>query len=269
MGYPNNPGMPVYGGNKGFFWSDIYKAYMRNQTDRYMSRVPEQINLRPKNILEILFNDNYKPVFVNKTYYVNKIDGFYAYYFQCSKAMLFLPNIISEFLQIYCQNVIGMEGLEVGRVVFYAAIQVFFNLYGVRIVMGWIIQFNPYLYIWSTVLVNMVDWIEESVGMLIPNMFGLPMQYPVFLGIVTFTQRSISNLIFTMPYLPGEQFRGYWEKRGDYYVFFKSFPYLWYKYGIPNSERLYWQSTRLDIYQYMNETYTNLNIDLLPDQFLL
>ena len=73
-----------------------------------------------------------------------------------------------------------------------------------------------------------------------------------------------------MPFLPSEAQRGQTLINGEMVpiLMFRFFPILWYKEGIPNDIREFWYLQRPDILEFMQKSYSQLNIELLPDSVI-
>jgi hypothetical protein len=261
FGYPNNPGMPkienisdqVYIRSK-FFNSLPFHKTSWPPTDK------------PESWWEVLFGTTPTVQTIPRYIYESKEEGFYNFYIQNYKNMYFLPDWLSEFLQVnlnFCLDLTILESLRESiflLLVFYSQVVV------VRIALGWFILINPYSVPWCY-LVAAVDWIEEVFQGIVPSVLGVNLTGSIFLGILGAIADSLNHLVFTMPYLPseGEPAKILINNKMTDILVFHYLPILWYRYPIPNELRKFWYTERPDILEYLQTAYKNLDVQFLPD----
>ena len=263
LGYPVNPGMPLYP-TRTYFWNS--NGVVNNLPIRTI-RFPPQSN--PQNYIEVLIGDAPKPASIPRIFYESNTDGFYSFYMENYKNIMFLPNWFSEFLQVQCHFCLDISFLEVCREVAFAILVTYFYLISFRIFLAWLISINPYTFP-IAYFIAFVDWIEEYGAGLMPVVGGIGLGTPLLLTVVGKVADSLNHLVFTMPFLPSEGVPGKAIVNGDVkdVLIFKYLPILWYKYSIPNEIREFWYTERQDILKYMQEAYKNVDIQFLPDRIV-
>lgn len=263
LGYPVNPGMPLYP-TRTYFWNS--NGVVNNLPIRTI-RFPPQSN--PQNYIEVLIGDAPKPASIPRIFYESNTDGFYSFYMENYKNILFLPNWFSEFLQVQCHFCLDISFLEVLREVLFASLVTYYSLISLRIVLNWIISINPYTFPFAY-FIALVDWVEESSEGYIPVLGGVGLATPLLYVLVGRLADCLNHLVFTMPFLPSEGVPGKALIDGDMkdVLIFKYLPILWYKYPIPNEIREHWYNERPDILEYMQEAYKNVDIQFLPERII-
>ena len=255
LGYPDSTyGMPV--------------MFFRNDEQFYRSNLPlRQIFRAPfTSVWHIPFGRFPSTSPNPRLHYVNNVEGYYNIYFQDYKNLYMLPNRISEFIQInynICLDTSFIEGLREGAFISLVLYQMIISF---RLITSWFITINPYTYPWR-ILVALVDWIDESFGGFIPSIAGVNLIGMVFTLVLGKCSDALNHLIFTMPYLPGEgqKVNMVIDGAATKIKLFHYLPYLWYKYPIPNEIREFWYYKRPDILDYMMKTYSELDIQWLPE----
>jgi hypothetical protein len=264
FGYPTNPGMPVLPdfGNK---------VYSRS---RFLDNLPRHETFwppfeHPETWFEMIFGPLPKVEAVSRYIYESKEEGFYNFYIENYKNIYFLPDWLSEFLQIQLNFCLDISLLETIREVLFAGLVLYAQMVGLRITLSWFIYINPYTFPWCY-LVAVVDWTEDILQGIVPVIFGVNITGSVFLGLLGSVGDSLNHLVFTMPFLPSEAEETKLlinEEMKDVLVF-HYLPVLWYRHQIPNDLRTFWYQERTDILNYMKKAYKDLNIIILPDNII-
>jgi hypothetical protein len=259
LGYPENPGMPIEANNKVLNIQD----WMETMPERVTYFPPAQ---RPETWFEMIFGPAPKVEPLPRYLYETKNEGFYNFYVENFKNLFFLPDWLSEFIQIKLNICLDISALEISREIVFIGLVLFSQLIALRIALAWLIYINPYTFPWSY-LVTSVDWTEEALQGLVPSVFGVNVTGSVFLGAIGSLADSLNNLVFTMPFLPseGEPTRLVINNQIKDVLVFHYLPVLWYRYPIPNDIRQFWIDERPDILEYMQMAYHDLNLTLLPD----
>ena len=267
LGYPRNPGMPIAAPHE-WGWNNISDA------TRYHRQLPmHEVPFPPRGEVTTFYDIVFKPLpevaFLHKTYYESEATGYYSYFLDHFKNSIFLPDWLSEYLQIDLGYHLDSVKLEYGKQTLFFILIFYMVLIQFRALVYWFLELNPYyglLYFPCA----MVDWFEELFGGYIPNLFGVNMALTLFNMIVGKVTDLLNHLAFTMPYLPSEATKERLFINGEfkYVLNFKYLPYLWYKHPIPNDIRQYWVLERPDILTYMQKSYARLDIDFLPDAVL-
>ena len=262
LGYPENPGMPIEANNKVLNIQD------------WMETIPERVTYfppaqRPETWLETIFGPVPKVEPLPRYIYETKNEGFYNFYVENYKNLFFLPDWLSEFIQIKLHICLDISALEISREIVFIGLVLFSQLIALRIALAWLIYINPYTFPWSY-LVTSVDWTEEALQGLVPSVFGVNVTGSVFLGAIGSLADSLNNLVFTMPFLPseGEPTRLVMNNQMKDVLVFHYLPVLWYRYPIPNDIRQFWMNERPDILEYMQTAYHDLNLILVPDKLI-
>ena len=138
-----------------------------------------------------------------------------------------------------------------------------------RIAISWLIYINPYTVPWSYISVS-VDWTEDVLQGIVPAILGVNITGSIFLGILGVLGDALNHIVFTMPFLPseGEEIKLLINQEVKDVLVYHYLPVSWYRYSIPNEIRNYWYHERPDILEYMQKSYKDLNIPLLPDNVI-
>ena len=262
-GFPENPGMSLLPKVE-------YKWLVPTITDSLPFRkVPYPPQEFPRNYVEILLGRVPKPSVIPRVFYESKTDGYYSFYIENFKNIVFLPNDISEFLQVRCGFCLDLRFLQICHNTLFAMLVIYCYLISIRICLAWMITINPYTSpaIWLVVL---VDWIEELSYGIIPVIGGVNISSPILTTFIGKVADSLNHFVFTMPFLPSEGVlaMAMVDGQAKHVLKFRYLPILWYKYPIPNDVRYYWYTERLDILVYMQKAYEKLDIQFLPDEAL-
>jgi uncharacterized protein YggT (Ycf19 family) len=264
FGYPENTGMPtimdlpndVYARTKFLDSLPVHRTYWP----------PLQ---RPETWFEMIFGPAPKVDTVQRYIYESKEEGFYNFYIENYKNIYFLPDWLSEFIQVKLHICLDISLLETIREVLFVGLLIYSQIVIIRIALSWFIYINPYTVPWCY-LAAAVDWTEDVLQGLIPAILGVNITGSVFLGIIGVIGDSLNHLVFTMPFLPSEAVETKLlinEEMRDVLVF-HYLPILWYRHPIPNEVREFWYKERPDILNYMQKAYQNIDIQFLPDRIV-
>ena len=264
FGYPENPGMSTI-----YDFSD--EASVRS---RFLENLPVHQTFwppiqRPENWFETILGPSPKIDGIPRYVYENREEGFYNFYIENFQNAYFLPDWLSEFLQVQLNFCLDITLLETIREVFFIALVIYSNIVILRITLSWFISINPYTVPWCYV-VAAVDWTEEVLQGVVPAILGVNITGTIFLGILGVLADSLNHLVFTMPFLPSEaeESKLIVQQQMKDVLVFHYLPILWYRYPIPNEIREYWYKERPEILSYMLKAYQDSNIEFLPDSIL-
>ncbi len=264
FGYPENPGMSTI-----YDLSD--EAAVRS---RFLENLPSHRTFwppiqRPENWFETIVGPSPKIDAVPRYAYENREEGFYNFYIENFKNVYFLPDWLSEFLQVRLNFCLDITLLETIREVLFIGLVIYSNIVILRITLSWFIYINPYTVPWCYV-VAAVDWTEEVLQGVIPSILGVNITGTIFLGILGVLADSLNHLVFTMPYLPSEaeESKLLLQQQMKDILIFHYLPILWYRYPIPNEIREYWYNERPEILDYMQKAYQDSDIQFLPDSII-
>lgn len=269
FGYPENPGMPLIAPRVGVD-GEPYLGFKIYDSDILTVRtVPFPPQPTAETWIELVFGNFPKLQPLSRLFYESKTDGFYSFYIENYKNLIFMPNWFSEYLQIHLNFCLDITFLEVFREVLFLSIVGYGEIVSFRILLAWIISINPYTFPWNY-FVALVDWTEETLLGLVPSIFAVNFSGPILLLIIGRCADSLNNVVFTMPYLPseGEPLKIYIDGTVRNVLAFRYLPILWYKYPIPNEIRQYWYTQRPDILKYMQKAYKDVDIQFLPDEVI-
>ena len=264
FGYPRNPGMPT-----------IYEmpdnVYGRTQ---FMESLPKHQTYwpppqRPETWFEMIFGPPPKLDIIPRYIYETQEEGFYNFYIENYKNIFFLPDWLSEFIQIRLNICLDISLLETIREVLFVAFVVYSQMLVLRIAISWLIYINPYTVPWCY-LTAAVDWTEDVLQGILPSILGVNVTGTIFLGTIGIVADSLNHLVFTMPFLPseGEESKLLINQQMRDVLVFHYLPVNWYRYSIPNDIREFWYYERPDILDYMQKAYKELNIQFLPDSII-
>lgn len=261
FGYPDNPGMSVTPdiSNEIEFRSE----FINNLPTHKTFWPPIQ---RPETWFEMILGPTPKVEIVPRYTYESKGEGFYNFYIENYKNIYFLPDWLSEFIQVRLHICLDMTVLETIREILFVGLMVYSQLVILRIALAWFISINPYTVPWCY-LAAAVDWTEDVLQGIVPAILGVNITGSVFLGILGVIADSLNHLVFTMPFLPseGEETKVLINQQMKNVLVFHYLPILWYRYPIPDEIREFWYQERPDILTYMQTAYRDLNVNFLPN----
>ena len=265
FGYPDNPGMSVISNISGKL----------NSRSQFMDSLPKHQTVwppiqRPETWFEMLFGPTPKVETVSKYIYESQEEGFYNFYIENYNNIYFLPDWLSQFIQVKLNICLDLTVLETMREVLFVGLMVYSQVVILRIALSWFIYINPYTFPWCY-LASAVDWTEDILQGLVPAILGVNITGSVFLGILGVMADSLNHLVFTMPFLPseGEETKLLINEEVKNVLKFHYLPILWYRYPIPNEIREFWYNERPDILNYMQNAYKDLDIQFLPDNIII
>jgi hypothetical protein len=262
FGYPENRGLPtlstVSGGIDGRsqFFNDLPK--------RVTYFPPAQ---RPETWFETIFGPAPRVEVLPRYIYETKEEGFYNFYIENYKNIFFLPDWLSEFIQVRLHICLDISSLEIIREVLFIGLVLYSQMVLLRIAISWLIWINPYTFPWSY-LAAAVDWTEDVLQGIVPSVLGVNVTGSVFLGALGVVADSLNHLVFTMPFLPSEaeETKLVINNEMKDVLVFHYLPVLWYRHPIPNDIREFWFDQRPDILNYMETAYKDLGIIFIPDE---
>ena len=262
--YPQNLGMPV---------TPEYDVKQQSMVD-YLAQLPvHQTNFpppaAPATLSQVFFGNFPEMSKIDRTFYEHKSDGFYNFYVPNYKNIFFLPDWLSQWLQINCNISVDTTPLEIIQQSIFLGLIGFFFLVEFRMKLYWFLTINPYTRPWIY-LISLTDWIQDFMTGLSPVMLGVDLTAPIILGLTGKLADSLNHLVFTMPFLPSEGQPGKMmiDNEVQDVILFRYLPSLWYTNSIPNSLREFWYTDRIDILNFMKKNYAHLEIEFLPDRIL-
>ena len=264
-GYPEeNTGMPILPelSKKLYLQTEFY-----NRLPTHKGAWPP--SQQPVTWFEMIFGTLPKIEPIVKTVYETPEEGFYNFYIQNYKNLFFLPDPISEFIQIRLHMCLDISALEITRELIFIGLILYYQMVVLRITLVWFIYINPYTIPWCYI-VAAVDWTEDVLQGLIPTVFGVNITGTLFLKLIGKVADSINHLAFTMPFLPSEGIpvKLMIKDKPTEVLIFHYLPTLWYKHPIPNDLREFWYYKRPDIFEYMINYYQHLEINFFPDEII-
>ena len=241
---------------------------------RFLESLPEHKTFwppiqRPETWFEMIFGPSPKVDIIPKFIYESKQEGFYNFYIENYRNLYFLPDWLSEFIQVRLHICLDITILETIREVLFVGLLVYSQIVILRIALSWFISINPYTVPWCYIAAA-VDWTEELIQGLVPSILGVNITASVFLGLLGKLADSLNHLVFTMPFLPSEgvETKLLVNQQMKDVLVFHYLPILWYRYPIPNEIREFWYKERPDILNYMQKAYQDLNIQFLPNKII-
>jgi hypothetical protein len=250
-----------------------YDAKQQSMVD-YLSQLPvHQTNFpppaAPATLSQVFFGNFPDMSRIDRTFYEHKSDGFYNFYVPNYKNIFFLPDWLSQWLQINLNISVDTTPLEIIQQSVFLGLIGFFFLVEFRMKLYWFLTINPYTRPWIY-LISLTDWIQDFMTGLSPVMLGVDLTAPIILGLTGKLADSLNHLVFTMPFLPSEGQPGKMmiDNEVQDVILFRYLPSLWYTHSIPNSLREFWYTDRIDILNFMKKNYAHLEIEFLPDRIL-
>jgi len=261
FGYPENTGIPtVYDmPNEVYARSQFFDSLPKHRT--YWPPMQE-----PQTWFEMIFGPAPKVDPVPRYIYESKEEGFYNFYIENYKNIYFLPDWVSEFIQVRLNICLDISLLETIREVLFIGLMLYSQMVVLRIAISWLIYINPYTFPWCY-LAAAVDWTEDVLQGIVPAILGVNVTGSIFLGVLGAIADSLNHIVFTMPFLPSEaeETKLFINQEIRDVLVFHYLPLLWYKYPIPNQIREFWYNERPDILEYMQTAYSDLDVRWLPD----
>jgi len=265
FGYPENSGMPAI---SQFITEGQGKLVSIDTLPKRITYFPPA--QRPETWFELIFGPAPRVDPVPRYIYETQDEGFYNFFIENYKNIFFLPDWVSEFIQVKLNVCLDITVLEVVREVVFIGLLFYSQMVILRIAISWLIYINPYTFPWSY-LTTAVDWTEDTLQGIVPSIFGVNITGSIFLGALGAIADSLNHVVFTMPFLPseGEPTKLVINNQMKDVLVFHYLPALWYRHPIPNDIREFWFSERPDILEYMKMAYGDLNLHLLPDSYII
>ena len=129
-GYPENVGMPT-----------ISKLLLNNDA---FNRLPKRITYfppaqRPETWFEMIFGPAPRVETLPRYIYETKDEGFYNFYIENYRNIFFLPDWISEFIQVQLNICLDISLLEITREVIFIGLMFYSQMVILRIAISWLI----------------------------------------------------------------------------------------------------------------------------------
>ena len=262
--YPQVPGMPIY---------QQYDSKTQSLVD-YVTQLPVHNTAFPTpavplTLSQVFFGNFPTLLTIDRTFYEHKSDGFYNFYVPNYKNIFFLPDWLSQWIQINFDISVDTTPLEVIQQAVFLILIGFFFLVEFRMKLYWFLTINPYTRPW-VYLISLTDWIQDFMTGLSPVILGVDLTAPLILGLTGKVADSLNHLVFTMPFLPSEGQPGKMliDQEVTDVILFRYLPSLWYTNPIPDKLREFWYIQRRDIFNFMEKNYGHLDIEFLPNRIL-
>jgi len=262
--YPQVSGMPIY---------PPYDTKKIALVD-YVSKLPiHQTAFPPRAVpttfSQVIFGNFPEMSKITRIFYEHKSDGFYNFYVPNYKNIYFLPDWLSQWIQLNLDISIDTAPLEIVQQSIFLILIGFFFLIEFRLKLYWFLTINPYTRPW-VYLISLTDWVNDFMTGLSPVFLGIDLTAPIILGITGKLADSLNHLVFTMPFLPSEGQPGKMMIDGQVQdvILFRYLPSLWYTHPIPDQLREFWYVQRPDIFNFMKNSYQHLDIEFLPNRIL-
>ena len=262
--YPQVSGMPI---------EQQYDSKTQSLVD-YVTQLPVHNTAFPTpavplTLSQVFFGNFPALLTIDRTFYEHKSDGFYNFYVPNYKNIFFLPDWLSQWIQINFDISVDTTSLEVVQQAVFLILIGFFFLVEFRMKLYWFLTINPYTRPW-VYLISLTDWIQDFMTGLSPVILGVDLTAPLILGLTGKVADSLNHLVFTMPFLPSEGQPGKMmiDQEVTDVILFRYLPSLWYTHPIPDNLREFWYTQRRDIFNFMQKNYSHLDIEFLPNRIL-
>jgi hypothetical protein len=264
FGYPENLGMTTIYQLPSEFYARA--QFMENLPKHQTFWPPMQ---KPETWFEMFFGPVPKPDVVKRILYESKGEGFYNFYIENFRNTYYLPDWLSEFIQIRLNICLDITVLEITREFMFVGVMLFSQMLVARITIAWFLYINPYTVPWCYISAA-TDWTEDALQGLVPAIFGVNITSSLFISGIGKLGDSLNHLVFTMPYLrsEGEEMKLLIDERMRDILVFHYLPINWYKHPIPNDIREFWYYKRPDILKSLQEDYKNVDIQFLPNDIV-
>lgn len=261
--YPQNQGMLLYNPDpKKLALADYVSSLPYHKT-----AVPPQP--MPKNLIEVFIGNFPNTSTIEKLFYENNSDGYYNFYVENYRNIYFLPDWVSQWIQIHLDISVDTTMLEIVREGIFLSLLGFMFLMQFRLNLYWFLTINPYTRPW-VYFISLTDWVFDAMAGFSPVIFGLDLSGSIVLGLTGKLADTLNHLVLTMPFLPSEGQAGKLMIDGQLkdVILFRYLPSLWYTHPIPDDLREFWYTERPEIYQFMKKNYGHLDIEFLPNRIL-
>jgi len=261
--YPDNPGMVLTDPNPERLSIAEYVAKLPLHA-RGVPPLPQ-----PQSLLEAIVGNLPQTNTIEKVFYEHKNDGFYNFYVENYRNIFFLPDWLSQWIQIHFDMSVDITILEIFRESVFLGLLLFLGILQLRVQLYWFLTINPYTRPW-VYLISLTDWIFDVVAGFSPVVLGLDLSSAIISGFVGKVADNLNHLVFTMPFLPSEGQPGKLMIDGKLkdVILFRYLPSLWYTHPIPEDLREYWYTERPEILKFMQKNYGHLDIEFLPNRVL-
>ncbi len=141
FGYPDTSGMPT-----------ISKVLSEGQGKfASIDTLPKRITYfppaqRPETWFEMIFGPTPRVEPVPRYIYETQDEGFYNFYIENYNNIFFLPDWLSEFIQVKLNICLDISILEILRVVIFFGLVFYSQMVILRIAISWLIYINPYTF---------------------------------------------------------------------------------------------------------------------------
>jgi hypothetical protein len=261
LGYPKtSQGMPIVSDPNAVYGLPLHQP-----------RVPPSPD--PNNMLEAIFGNVPKSSAIEKFYYESTRDGYYNFYIEHYKNVIFLPDWLSRWIQVNFEIGVNTASLEIIRDTLFSLSIYFMFFLQFRTMLYYFITINPYTRPWIY-LISLSDWIYDLLFHLgitrRATFFGFPILAIIVNGVAGVIADALNHLVFTMPFLPseGQAGRVLIDGAPKDVIMFRYLPSLWFSHPIPDKLREFWYLERPEIYRFMKNNYGHLDIDFLPNKIL-
>nr|YP_009497553.1 hypothetical protein ycf89 [Biddulphia tridens]AWT40266.1 hypothetical protein ycf89 [Biddulphia tridens] len=156
FGYPENPGMPAIQPGTHAKWR-LFNSLKTRETSGFPPRID------PENLGQALFGKWPELQPVDRVIFENSDDGYYNFYILNFRNLFFLPDWLSEFIQIRFNLCLDIGLLEMARDVLFLLIFLYYKLLETRLMTYWFLTVNPYTRPW-VYFIGVTDWIERIFG---------------------------------------------------------------------------------------------------------
>ena len=225
---------------------------------------------RPKTLLQALFGNIPHFDLIQRGHYKSD-DALFGFYVPNFKNIFFLPDWMSEFIQMKFNISTDISTIVIYQEVLFLVILTYYFMLEFRVKLYWFLTINPYTRPWNY-FIGMTDWILDAFAGWFPVTFSIDYSPTLLLILIGKLADSLNHLVLTMPYLPSESKLGQVTvpgvKKPVKAVIFKGFPKLWEKHPIPNHIREYWYNHRPDVVKKLQKLYDGREIDFKPDRLI-
>ena len=262
--YPEVKGIP----------NEVEMSYSKRQVLDYIAGLPNHYSRIPPDpvprTVGQAFLGNMPELYkIERTYYFHPKEGYYNFYFPNFKNIFFLPDWLSQWIQLNWEITTDLRPLIMIQEVLFVLIVAYYFLIEFRMKLFWFLTINPYTRP-LVYLIGLTDVLIDGIQGMFPLAFSVDSSSIIVLALIGRLADSLNHLVFTMPFLPSEGVLG--KKRVGKgvikVVVYRYLPYLWEHHPIPNDIREYWYKDQPKILKFMKKYYGKLEIDFEPDRIL-
>ena len=159
----------------------------------------KSLKINRKTLLEAFLGNLPHANTIEKVFYEHKADGFYNFYVENYRNMFFLPDWLSQWMQLNLDMSVDITVLELAREAVFLGLLFFLAVLHLRIQLYWFLTINPYTRPW-VYFISLTDWIFDVVAGFSPVVLGLDLSSAIISGFVGKVADNLNHLVFAFTF---------------------------------------------------------------------